>query len=58
MMLYPIHAVITNPSRVEGLTIGPNIQAWWDKVQAREAYQRGVARLEQEEAKAKDAKDA
>jgi len=56
MLLFPIQAVINDPSRVNGLTVGPGLVAWLERVHARPAYQRGIKRQLEEEAKAKEDK--
>jgi glutathione S-transferase len=57
MLLYPINTVISDPSRVSGLTVGPRLQDWMDRVKSRPAYQRGFERLKEEERKAKEEKE-
>ena len=57
MLLYPINTVISDPSRVSGLTVGPRLQDWMQRVKSRPAYQRGFERLKEEEKKAKEEKE-
>lgn len=49
MLLYPINAMLTNPSRAGGMELGPKLQDWMKRVEARPAYQRGLERLKKEE---------
>lgn len=49
MLLYPLHAVLSNPDRVAGLEVGPKIKDWMKRVEARPAYQKGLKRLQDEE---------
>ena len=59
MLLYPINAIVSGGrDRVAGLTIGPRVLDWMTRVQARPAYQRGLKRLQEEEARARAARSA
>ncbi|KAG7580030.1 hypothetical protein FFLO_00001 [Filobasidium floriforme] len=48
MMLYPIHACISQPDRVKA-TIGEKTRAWLKAVEARPAYKKGLERQTSEE---------
>jgi glutathione S-transferase len=54
MMCYPINVLI-NTDRMPEIEIGENLRKWMKAVEARPAFQRAKARLEEEERKAKDA---
>jgi hypothetical protein len=54
MMCYPINVLI-NTDRMPEIEIGGNLGKWMKAVEARPAFQRAKARLEEEERKAKDA---
>lgn len=57
MMLYPVNSLLS-ADRFNMIKIGPELRAWMAKVEARPAYQRGMARLKEEEAKQKTEKAA
>jgi hypothetical protein len=49
MMFFPINSLVAGSRKDMGFKTGPNIQKWWEKVMAREACKKGMARLQKEE---------